>query len=104
MAELYLKKTLISNGTGARVSLIFSGISPARIIPSTGNKIMSMNLLDSLIHTANCSGVIPTDVFMSGFRTDNADIGWNDFTFWGESHSPDNDENLALDNSCPDRS
>ena len=104
MAQLYSKKVLILAGPSTRVGPVFPGISPEKKTPSTGNKTMSMNLIDSLIHTAQCNGVPPVDVFMSGHRTDNSGTGWNDFTFWNESNSPDNDENLALENTCPDRS
>ena len=64
---------------------------------------MEINLLESLILTAETDCIIPVDVFMSGIRTDGKSVGCNDFTFWNESNSPDNDENLALENICPDR-
>ena len=63
---------------------------------------MEMNLLESLVHTARTDGVIPVDVFMSGVRTDNANLGWNEYTFFGEGESTDDkddkDENLIISN------
>ena len=60
------------------------------------------NLLASLIHTADCDGVIPVDIFMSGDRldNDNTGLGWNEFNLWQQNEAPDNGENLAIENVC----
>ena len=61
-----------------------------------------LNLLESLILTAECSGVIPVDVFMSGdrFDNDNTELGWNEFTLWQQTQD-DLEGNVGLDNICP---